>query len=94
MATNINVCVIGEVSSGKTSLVSVIINQIAGVIKMKRSTLNYIKFVEQLTDIKQNNQQDMKNTDQKIKCDTIHINPIKCLEYKRPYLFNIYDRLL
>ena len=53
MATNINVCVIGEVSSGKTSLVSVIINQIAGVIKMKRSTLNYIKFVEQLTDIKQ-----------------------------------------
>ena len=67
MATNINVCVIGEVSSGKTSLVSVIINQIAGVIKMKRSTLNYIKFVEQLTDIKQNNQQDMKNTDQKIK---------------------------
>ena len=51
MMININICVIGEISTRKTSLVSVMINQIAGIIKMKRSTMNYIRFVENPTDI-------------------------------------------
>ena len=34
-----------------------------------------------------------KNTDSKqtIRCDTVQINPIKCLNYERSYRFNLYD---
>ena len=98
MISNINICVIGEISSGKTSLVSVIINQLAGAIRMKRSTMNYQRFVENPIEIPVDSKTPIDDhkelamaTDQTIRCDTVQINPIKCLNYERSYRFNLYD---
>ena len=91
MMTGINICVIGEVSSGKTSLVSVLINQLAGIIRMKRSTMNYTRFVENPTEIIRDSKTPTDDHRQMIRCDTVQINPIKCLNYERSYRFNLYD---
>ena len=46
MMPNINICLIGETSCGKTTLASVILNKIAGEIRMRGSTRNYTCFSE------------------------------------------------
>lgn len=93
---NINICIVGEISCGKTSLVSVLINKLAGSIKMKRSTLNYNCFSE-ITHCKyyENNDFIFNNTDstQISRCNNYHIPLIKFLNYDRRYLFNIYDSI-
>lgn len=45
----INICVVGEVSVGKTTLVSTILNKQVGTIKRSRSTLKYYRFTENKT---------------------------------------------
>lgn len=46
MNSTINICLIGEVSVGKTTLLSILLNNICGQIKRSRSTLNYSCFTE------------------------------------------------
>jgi hypothetical protein len=46
MDTSINICVIGETSVGKTTLISILLNKLAGVIKRSRSTLKWMQFIE------------------------------------------------
>ena len=90
MASNINICLIGETSCGKTTLASVILNQIAGEIKMRRSTLNYTCFSE--NDSISEEQSDIVFCDGNIKCTYTNIKPTQFFgSSDRNCRFNVYD---
>ena len=46
MNYTVNICVVGETSVGKTTLTSILLGKLAGIIKRSRSTLNYTCFIE------------------------------------------------
>ena len=87
MTSNIKICLAGEVSCGKTTLTSVILNQIAGEIKMKRSTMNYTCFSECCEYI-----DDTSQSCDNIKCIQKNIGDMAFFESSsRKYKFDIYD---
>ena len=102
--STLNICVTGQTSVGKTTLISILINKTAGIIKRSRSTLNFNKFIESddlidldmnsndISNIISNNISNNKINYQEMKI--IKIPPIKCLDKThRNYKISIIDSI-
>jgi len=93
MNSNIKIAVIGETSYGKTSLVSVILNQVAGQIKMKKSTVNYTCFSESDNPI-DDRVADVNSDESDIKCSYIDVGILPFFgSNSRNYRFDVYDSI-